>query len=175
MRSPRPGQHLASRRRFLGGGVAAGAAVVLGPSILAACGSSDAPQAGSSTSSTDANAPATGLLRVSNWPLFIAPETVPEFQAATGLKVEYKEDYNDDEQWFAKNKEPLSRRQDIGIDLVIPSAVIATRLKGLGWLSEIRHDRVPNFKNLRAEYLDSAADPGRKFTAPYMNLSLIHI
>lgn len=163
---PRP---LPSRRRFLGGGVAAGAAVLLGPSVLAACGSSAAPPAGSTTPSPDDGSVASGQLRVSNWPLFIAPDTIAQFQAATGLTVDYKEDYNDDEQWFAKNKEPLSRRQDIGADLVVPSEVIATRLMSLGWLNEIRQSRIPNLQNLRPDLLESAADPGRKFTAPYMN------
>lgn len=171
MGSPRPAVPLyhPSRRRFLGGGAAAGAALIMGPALLSACGSTDTPTAGSSTSTPDDNAPASGTLRVSNWPLFIAPDTIAEFQAATGLTVEYQEDYNDDEQWFAKNKEPLSRRQDIGADLVVPSEVIATRLMSLGWLSEIRPSRVPNLSNLRPDLLDSAADPGRKFTAPYMN------
>lgn len=141
--------------------------MVLGPAVLAACGSSDAPTAPSSTA--DDGAPAAGALRVSNWPLFIAPDTVAQFQAATKLTVDYKEDYNDDEQWFAKNKEPLSRRQDIGADLVVPSEVIATRLMGLGWLNEIRRSRVPNLQNLRPDLRDSSADPGRKYTAPYMN------
>lgn len=163
---PRP---LPSRRRFLGGGVAAGAAVLLGPSVLAACGSSAAPPAGSTTPSPDDGSVASGQLRVSNWPLFIDPDTITQFQAATGLTVDYKEDYNDDEQWFAKNKEPLSRRQDIGADLVVPSEVIATRLMSLGWLNEIRQSRIPNLQNLRPDLLESAADPGRKFTAPYMN------
>ncbi|WP_246230760.1 polyamine ABC transporter substrate-binding protein [Mycolicibacterium sediminis] len=170
MRSPRPrsGVQLPSRRRFLGGGAAAGAAILFGPSVLAACGSSDTTAATSSSTPDDGTA-ATGTLRVSNWPLFIAPDTVAQFQSATGLVVDYKEDYNDDEQWFAKNKEPLSRRQDIGADLVVPSEVIATRLMGLGWLNEIRHARVPNLQNLRPDLLNSSADPGRKFTAPYMN------
>lgn len=57
---------------------------------------------------------------MSNWPLYIADGFVAAFQQATGLTVDYKENYNDDEEWFAKNKEPLSRRQDIGCDLVIP-------------------------------------------------------
>ncbi len=175
MESSRPGTpfHLpsprrSSRRRFLGGGAAAGAAFLLGPSILTACGDSSSTSA-SSTATPDDGAPASGALRVSNWPLFIAPDFVAEFQAATGLTVAYKEDYNDDEQWFAKNKEPLSRGQDIGADLVVPSEVIATRLMSLGWLNEIRHDRVPNLQNLRPDLMDSAADPGRKYTAPYMN------
>ena len=93
---------------------------------------------------------------------------VAAFQTASGLTVDYKEDFNDNEQWFAKVKEPLSRKQDIGADLVVPTEFMAARIKGLGWLNEISDARVPNKKNLRQDLLDSKVDPGRKFTAPYM-------
>ena len=53
---------------------------------------------------------------------------VAAFQKATGLTVDYKEDFNDNEQWFAKVKEPLSRKQDIGADLVVPTQFMAARL-----------------------------------------------
>jgi spermidine/putrescine transport system substrate-binding protein len=157
-----------SRRRFLGSGAAAAAALVLGPSFLAACGSNSGTTASSSTSTqTDDGSPATGTLRISNWPLYISDGFVADFQKATGLTVDYKEDYNDDEQWFAKNKEPLSHKQDIGCDLVIPSQTIAVRLHRLGWLSETSDARIPNKKNLLPTLLNAAVDPGRKFTAPY--------
>ncbi len=93
---------------------------------------------------------------------------VAAFQTASGITVDYKEDFNDNEQWFAKVKEPLSRKQDIGTDLVVPTEFMAARVKGLGWLNEISESGVPNRKNLRADLLDSQVDPGRKFTAPYM-------
>jgi spermidine/putrescine transport system substrate-binding protein len=158
-----------SRRRFLLGGAAAAAALAVGPTLLTACGSGGGPGAASSTTAADDGAAATGSLRVSNWPLYIADGFVAEFQKATGLTVDYKEDYNDDEEWFAKNKEPLSRKQDIGCDLVIPSETIAARLIRLGWLSEIQESRWPNKKNLQPALLNSTIDPGRKFTAPYMS------
>jgi spermidine/putrescine transport system substrate-binding protein len=93
---------------------------------------------------------------------------VAAFQKATGITVDYKEDFNDNEQWFAKVKEPLSRKQDIGSDLVVPTQFMAARIAGLGWLNEIREARVPNKKNLRQDLLNSKVDPGRKHTAPYM-------
>jgi spermidine/putrescine transport system substrate-binding protein len=93
---------------------------------------------------------------------------VAAFQTASGITVDYKEDFNDNEEWFAKVKEPLSRKQDIGADLVIPTEFMAARINGLGWLNEIRADRVPNKKNLRPDLLNSAIDPGRNKTAPYM-------
>lgn len=158
-----------SRRRFLGGGAAAAAALALGPSVLAACGSGDKTSAPSTSAEPDDGSPASGLLRVSNWPLYMAPGFIEGFQKASGLQVEYKEDFNDNEQWFAKVKEPLSRKQDIGADLVVPTEFMAARINNLKWLSEIRDSRVPNKKNLRPDLLNSKIDPGRKYIAPYMS------
>ncbi|BBX16238.1 twin-arginine translocation pathway signal protein [Mycolicibacterium duvalii] len=154
-----------SRRRFLGGSVAAAAGLTLGSSLLAACGS----DSGTSGSTTDDGGPASGTLRVSNWPLYMADGFVAAFQTASGITVDYKEDFNDNEQWFAKVKEPLARKQDIGADLVVPTEFMAVRLNQLGWLNEISEDGVPNKKNLRPDLLNASADPGRKVTAPYMS------
>ncbi|MCW2553215.1 MAG: twin-arginine translocation pathway signal protein [Mycobacterium sp.] len=166
---PRLMSRIASRRRFLGGGAAAAAALALGPSFLAACGSSSTTSSSTTSAPPDDGKPATGTLRISNWPLYMADGFVAAFQTATGLTVDYKEDFNDNEQWFAKNKEPLSRKQDIGADLVVPTQFMALRLKQLGWLNEISDSRVPNRKNLRPDLLNDKSDPGRKFTAPYMS------
>ncbi len=157
-----------SRRRFIGGGAAAAAAVALGGSFLAACGSQQKSSSPASSAPSDNGSPATGVLRVSNWPLYMADGFVAAFQKASGLTVDYKEDFNDNEQWFAKVKEPLSRKQDIGADLVVPTQFMAARIHQLGWLNEFRESRVPNRKNLRADLLNSQVDPGRKVTAPYM-------
>ena len=131
---PRLLAQLASRRRFIGGGAAAAAALVLGPSFLAACSKSDNSSGSASgpAAPSDDGKPATGKLRISNWPLYMADGFIAAFQTATGLTVDYKEDYNDNEEWFAKNKEPLSRKQDIGADLVVPTQFMAARLNGLG-------------------------------------------
>lgn len=169
---PRVLAQMASRRRFIGGGAAAAAALVLGPSFLAAC-SSDNKASGPSSEAPkapeDDGSPASGKLRVSNWPLYMADGFVAAFQTATGLTVDYKEDFNDNEEWFAKNKEPLSRKQDIGADLVVPSEFMSARLIGLGWLNPISEARWTNKKNLRTDLADSKIDPSRKFTAPYMS------
>jgi spermidine/putrescine transport system substrate-binding protein len=160
----------ASRRRFLGGSAAAAAGLALGGSFLAACGSSDTGGGASSAAPVpDDGSPATGTLRISNWPLYMADGFVAEFQTATGLTVDYKEDLNDNEEWFAKIKEPLSRKQDVGFDLAVPTTFMAARLNGLGWLNEINHERVTNFGNLREDLLEASVDPGRKFSAPYMS------
>ena len=154
-----------SRRRFIGGSAATAAAAILGSSFLAACGSDSGS---SSSGSSDTGETSSDTLRISNWPLYMADGFIAAFQTASGLTVDYKEDFNDNEQWFAKVKEPLSRKQDIGADLVVPTEFMAARVKGLNWLNEISDAGVPNRKNLRQDLLDSKVDPGRKFTAPYM-------
>jgi spermidine/putrescine transport system substrate-binding protein len=166
----RLGSNPTTRRRFLGGGAAAAAAAILGPSFLAACGSDSGGGSGSPSASAppDDGAPASGNLRVSNWPLYMADGFVAGFQNATKITVDYKEDFNDNEQWFAKVKEPLSRKQDIGADLVVPTQFMAARILQLGWLNEIREARWGNKKNLREDLLNTKVDPGRKSTAPYM-------
>ena len=169
---PRAIARLTSRRRFIGGGAAAAAAMVLGPSFLAACGSQDKSTPGATSAPAapaDDGSAATGTLRVSNWPLYMADGFVAAFQTATGLTVDYKEDFNDNEEWFAKNKEALSRKQDIGADLVVPTQFMAARLIGLGWLNPISDARWTNKKNMRPDLLAAKADEGRTYTAPYMS------
>ena len=169
---PRVLAQMASRRRFIGGGAAAAAALILGPSVLAACSSDNkasGPSSETPAAPEDDGSKASGKLRVSNWPLYMADGFVAAFQTATGLTVDYKEDFNDNEEWFAKNKEPLSRKQDIGADLVVPSQFMAARLASLGWLNPISDARWTNKKNLRTDLLESKADADRKFSAPYMS------
>jgi spermidine/putrescine transport system substrate-binding protein len=155
-----------SRRRFIGGGATAAAAIAMGGSFLAACGSKQESAPGTATTQ---EGPASGTLRISNWPLYMADGFVADFQKASGLTVDYKEDFNDPEQWFAKVKEPLSRKQDIGADLAVMPTFLMVRLHNLGWLNEISDAGVPNKKNLRPDLLEASADPGRKYSAPYMS------
>ena len=112
-----------TRRRFIGGGAAAAAALTLGPSFLAACGGGDQPSGATGHHAPRTPEPASGTLRISNWPLYMADGFVAAFQTASGITVDYKEDFNDNEQWFAKIKEPLSRKQDIGADLAVPTQI----------------------------------------------------
>ena len=148
----------ATRRQFLGRGAAAAAAIAVGPPLLAACGSKTAPSEA-----------VTNALRISNWPFYMVDGFIAEFQNRTGITVDYKEDFNDNEEWFAKVREPLSRKQDIGCDLVVPTSFMVGRLHSLGWLDNFNAANIPNLKNMRPDLLNAAVDPGRKFSAPYMS------
>jgi len=162
-----------SRRQFLGRGALVLGGVAMGPTLLAACGSSTktATTDTSSAAVSSETVPATGTLRISNWPLYIGtdPSTVADFQKATGITVNYQENYNDNEEWFAKNKDPLSQKQDIGADLVVPSEFMVARLIALGWLNHLNDANIPNKSNVRADLLNADYDPGRSQSLPWMS------
>jgi spermidine/putrescine transport system substrate-binding protein len=154
-----------TRRRFLGRGAATAAAFALGPAFLAACSDDD----DTSTSTDGTVGQDTGTLRISNWPLYMADGFIDRSAQELDLTIDYREDFNDNEEWFAKVQEPLSRQQDIGADLVVPTTFMATRLINLGWLNEINDANIPNKANLREDLLESSTDPGRRYTMPYMS------
>ena len=94
-----------SRRRFLGGGAALGGGLLLGPSLLAGCGGD------SETSSSDGGGDQNSggkLLRISNWPLYMAEGFNAKFEKETGYTVDYKENFQDNETWFAANRDALA-------------------------------------------------------------------
>ncbi len=147
-----------SRRRFIGGGAAAAAAVALGGSFLAACSIGQQVR-----HRHHSDARGTRQRHVADLELAAVHGRRLRRRRSrrpAGLTVDYKEDFNDNEQWFAKVKEPLSRKQDIGADLVVPTQFMAARIKRLGWLNEISDAGVPNRKNLRPDLLDSQRRPG---------------
>src|SRR6516165_2341601 len=146
-----------TRRRFLGRGAATAAVLALGPTFLAACASKTAPPEQVSSA-----------LRISSWPFYMDDGFIAEFQNKTGITVDYREDFNDNEEWFAEVKEPLSRKQDIGCDLVVPTSFMVGRLHSLAWLNDFNAANIPNLKNMRPDLLGTAVDPDRKFSAPYM-------
>lgn len=160
-----------SRRRFLGTGLV-GSGLALSPALLAACGGGDEESETSGDTSSEGGA---GILRISNWPTYIDPPsdedpgTVKEFEEATGLDVQYKEDVNDNEEFFAKIKEPLSRGQDIGTDLFIVTDFLVSRLISLGMLEKLDDAKLPNKTNLLPTLFDVGYDPGRVYSLPWFS------
>jgi spermidine/putrescine transport system substrate-binding protein len=158
-----------SRRRFLGRSGLALGGLALGPSLLAACGGSDD---GGGTAAGSGTAPeftptTSDSLRVSNWPFYIDEETVGLFEEESGLSVTYTEDVNDNEEYFSRIREPLSRNQDIGADLFIVTDFMVNRLIGLGWLAPLDNANIPNKGNLVASLAAVEFDPDRTFSMPW--------
>jgi spermidine/putrescine transport system substrate-binding protein len=166
-----------TRRRVLGRmGIGMGA-LAIGPSVLAACGDDDDDDE-ASTGDGDRTTVArteSDTLRVSNWPGYVDPgeegttPTVELFQTASGLTVEYSEDVNDNEEYFAGIREQLDRNQDIGADLFVVTDFLVSRLIGLGWIAEFDPANVPNKSNLVDNLQGVDFDPDRVLSLPYFS------
>jgi spermidine/putrescine transport system substrate-binding protein len=153
------------RRTALGAG-----GLMLGNSLLAACGGG---KEGAAAGGGDTAAAAAGgggkTLRISNWPLYIDKQTVPDFEKATGIKTEYTEDINDNAEFFAKIDEPLKRNQSIDREIIVLTDWMAGRLIKLGYVAPLDDAKFPNKANLVDNVKDVSFDPGRKFSVPWLS------
>jgi putrescine transport system substrate-binding protein len=104
-------------------------------------------------------------LNVYNWSDYIAPDTIPKFEAETGIKVTY-DVYDGNEVLEAKL---LTGRS--GYDIVVPSASpFMARQIAAGVYRILDRSRLPGWQNLDPNILElvAAADPGNKHGAPYL-------
>jgi spermidine/putrescine transport system substrate-binding protein len=154
-------------------------AVALAISALAACGGSGIKAKSQSPGSTAANAQTSGCklaaqkpenkLSISNWPLYIDKKTVGNFQTATGIATSYKEDFNDNEEFYAKYRPILANCGSIGRDIIVPTDWMANRMIQLGWAAKIDPAMVPNRANLLPSLAHPSFDPNREFTMPWQS------
>jgi spermidine/putrescine transport system substrate-binding protein len=154
-----------SRRRFLTNSALAAGGLAVGGNLLAACGGKE----GGEAAAGGAGGGAGGTVRISNWPLYIDPKTVPDFEQATGIKVEYNEDINDNTEFFAKIDEPLKRNQSIDRDIVVLTDWMIARLINLGYAAPLDDSKFPNKANLVDSLRDVSFDPGRKYSVPWVS------
>jgi spermidine/putrescine transport system substrate-binding protein len=145
-----------NRRQFVGRTAAAAGGLALGSGLLAAC-------------QKKAPAQSAGPLRISNWPLYIDKQTVPDFQKATGITVQYTEDVNDNNEFFAKIEEPLKRGQSIDRDVVVLTDWMAGKMIRLGYVAPLDDSKFPNRGNVAESVRNVDFDPGRKYTVPWVS------
>ena len=145
---------LVSRRGFLAGAGAIAGGALAGSALLTAC---------ADTSGRDA-----GALQISNWTGYIDPRSVAVFEKQTGIGVEYSEDINDNNEWFAKNQLVLAKGDSIGRDAVVLDDWIANRLiNRLKWAEPFAPGVLQNRANLLPELSNPSHDPGRRFSLPW--------
>lgn len=159
-------QSRASRRGFLklSGLAAAGMA-------LSACGVGGQRQEAVAADEFWAGKKSTGKVRFANWPLYMdAKRTqLKQFTKATGIKVDYREDVQENASFFGQIQPQLANGNSIGYDMmVLTNGLELARLIELGYLAPLDHERLPNFaKHAGDVYKDPTYDPGNKFTVPY--------
>jgi spermidine/putrescine transport system substrate-binding protein len=164
---------LISRRTLMVG------AMGVGVTALAACGSE-----GKSPTSTGTAAPSAKaaqdmsdtekVVNWSNWQQYIdvsedekSRPTLDAFTKATGIKVNYTEDYNDNDEFYAKVRPLLAAGQDTGRDVWCSTDWMVARLIRQGYVQPLDMANIPNAKNLEAAFQDVSFDPGRKYSLPW--------
>jgi spermidine/putrescine-binding protein len=83
-------------------------------------------------------------LNVYNWSAYIAPETIPNFEAEFGVRVRYAT-YESNEEMLAKVIGGNS-----GWDVVFPTHTRLEPMRANGLLAPLRHEWLPGLTNLDA-------------------------
>ena len=177
MTDPLNGMHdPITRRQLLRRAAGAGAALSL-PSLLAACGGGGGIEgAAVDTTPTTVVQELADEMTVSNWPYYIDQNdkatkfpTLDQFTAATGVKVNYLEDINSNEEFFGEIQAPLSRGQGIDRDIIVPTAWLCARLLRLGYLQKLDKSAIPNMANLEPTLAHPKWDPNREYSMPWQS------
>jgi spermidine/putrescine transport system substrate-binding protein len=164
-----------TRKQLLRHAAVGGTALSL-PALLAACGGGGGieGQGNSQPATTSVKQELANEMTVSNWPFYIDQNddatrfpTLEQFQKETGVKVNYLEDINSNEEFFGEIQAPLSRGQSIDRDIIVPTAWMAARLLNLGYLQKLDKSAIPNMANLEDSLKSPAWDPNRDYSLPW--------
>jgi spermidine/putrescine transport system substrate-binding protein len=151
--------------------VVAGLALALG---LAACGGGGGGgiEGGGSTEATEVKLEGkpSGSLTISNWPLYIDKQTVPDFEKATGVSVNYVEDINSNEEYFNKMQPILAKGESGGRSMMVLADYEVTKMHELGYVQELDKSALPNVEKYLSKSLQHPSfDPERSFTVPWQS------
>jgi spermidine/putrescine transport system substrate-binding protein len=162
-----------TRDELIRRGAAAGVLLSF-PALFTACGGDDDEAGGGELQD---------VLNFSNWPYYMdmpqtredaglaGPTTLQQFTEKTNIKVNYFEDVNSNDEWFAKIQGRLSQGQGIERDIMV--ATDNSRFPALyveqGWVEELDKDLIPNFENLIDAQASPPFDPDRKYSLPWLS------
>ena len=104
------------------------------------------------------------ILNVYSWLDYIAPDTVPNFERETGIKVHYD---------MYDNNEVLETKLLTGhtnYDVVVPSGMFFERQREAGVYRKLDKQALPNLINADPDIMQRLAtyDPGNLYAVPYM-------
>jgi spermidine/putrescine transport system substrate-binding protein len=169
-----------TRRVFLQGSTMAGVAA-----FLAACGggSTPSPTEGASITPTEGAtaeptaAPIEGPLNFANWPAYIdltedetSSPTLVDFETKYGIEVNYQEEIEANEDFYATIAPQLGAGLDTGWDIIVLTDYMAARVVRAGWIEEISAAATPTaHANVRDELRGLDWDADMKFHFPWQS------
>ena len=168
---------LTSRRALVTGALGLGATAA-----LSACGSKGKGPTAASGSAAPSAAAAKDLsdtekvVNWSNWTQYIdvsddekSRPTLDAFTKQTGIKVNYTEDYNDNDEFYAKVRPLLEGGEDTGRDVWCSTDWMVARLIRQGYVQKLDPANIPNIANLEPSLKNVEFDPGRIYSLPWQS------
>ena len=159
---------LTSRRALVTGALGLGATAA-----LSACGSkgkgADRPSGSAAPSAAAAKdlSDTEKVVNWSNWTQYIdvsddekSRPTLDAFTKQTGIKVNYTEDYNDNDEFYAKVRPLLEGGEDTGRDVWCSTDWMVARLIRQGYVQKLDHGQHPQRRQPRAVAEERRVRPG---------------
>jgi len=105
-------------------------------------------------------------LNVFNWSTYIAETTIPQFEEACGVTVQYDN--------YASNEDLLSRMRqgNPGYDVMFPGSYILPIMVSEGLVEELDLSLIPNLANVRPQFQSRPYDPDNTYSIPYLVSSM---
>jgi spermidine/putrescine transport system substrate-binding protein len=159
-----------SRRRLLQVGAIGGAAA-----FASACGVGGASENTVTPTQVEDLSDTEKFINWSTWIDYIDIDdagnrpTLEKFKAETGITVNYDEDYNDNNEFYAKVKPQLEAGQSIDRDIVTPTDWMAGLWISKGYAQKIDKANVANSANMGATWEGVGFDPQREFSLPWQS------
>lgn len=100
-------------------------------------------------------------LNVYNWTTYIAEDTIPNFEAACNVTVQY-DTFPTDDDMLAR-----IRQGNPGYDIVVPSSTVLAIMIAEDLVEPINKANIPNFANLDNTFLGLYFDEGNDYSVPY--------
>lgn len=182
--SPTPDLNSPAFRAALARGLVSRRTALLGMAGLSVAALSACGSEGTGGGTATGGAPATQedlsdsekVVNWSNWPEYIDVDdagnrpTLDAFTAATGIAVNYTEDYNDNDEFYAKVRPLLEAGQDTGRDVWCSTDWMVSRLIRQGYVQELDYANMPNAEANLVESLSNVEfDEGRRFSLPWQS------
>jgi spermidine/putrescine transport system substrate-binding protein len=138
---------------------------------LAACGGGGglSGSSGDDVPTAEAGEP-TGKLKISNWPLYIDKKTISNFEKETGIKVDYVEDINDNDEFFGKVQPLFSQDDAGGRSIIVVTDWMSSKMHKLGYVQNLDKNELPVVEeNMINSLREPLFDPNRDFTVPWQS------
>jgi spermidine/putrescine transport system substrate-binding protein len=140
---------------------------------IAACGGGGIESSGGGNANVQTvkvSGKPSGDLTISNWPLYIDKQTVPDFEKATGVKVNYIEDVNDNQEFFSKMQPSLAKGQSGGRSIFVVTDWMAKEMYDQGYVQNLDKSAIPNVeKNLVPSLQHRPIDPNDNYAVPWQS------